>query len=291
MEVYQDILGLVVGAHQASHGSPPHLASEKPFFSSCNFDLSASPGCWGGNRSRSWALLWKREGVYNWVGCCLRWVGLGPDLESSRPWRPPAPVPPDKTQLWACRCTNIKKDALPSWQEPSYIWLFRPRFRLGDGGVNPNSAKKNSEKNRHYWSKNSDFGTFWAILWQTCWALPMGNLTLRGGGGYPPKSAKEYNNDNKDDKEDKDDDFDGVLPGRPSCGKWTNHLLVSAQERLPQEEPHFCKVNHFVIFPKIVSTFEKYCNFRQIPFMQSTHVKPILARQRFWERLFCFPSL
>ena len=31
MEVYQDILGLVVGAHQASHGSPPHLASEKPF--------------------------------------------------------------------------------------------------------------------------------------------------------------------------------------------------------------------------------------------------------------------
>ena len=66
------------------------------------------------------------------------------------------------------------------------------------------------------------------------------------GAGVPPNSTKEYKNDNKDDKvkEDKDDDFDGVLPGRPSCGKWTNHLLVCAQERLPQEGPHFCKVKH-----------------------------------------------
>ena len=143
MEVYQDILGLVVGAHQASHGSPPHLASEKPFFSSCNFDLSASPGCWGGNWSRSWALLWKREGVYNWVGCCLRWVGLGPDLESSRPWRPPAPVPPDKPQnCELADAITFRKDALPSWQERflwlidlfiisfSYWWFLRPDFTI-----------------------------------------------------------------------------------------------------------------------------------------------------------------
>ena len=87
-------------------------------------------------------------------------------------------------------------------------------FRLGGGGYPP-----------------IPLGFFWAELFPV--------------GGYPPIplwSIKMIKDDKV--KEDKDDDFDGVLPGRPSCGKWTNHLLVCAQERLPQEGPHFCKVKH-----------------------------------------------
>ena len=61
----------------------------------------------------------------------------------------------------------------------------------------------------------------------------------------------DNDNDDKDnDNDNDDDDNDGAA--RPSCGKWTNHLLVSAQERLPQEErPHFCKT--FCHLPKILS--------------------------------------
>ena len=93
--------------------------------------------------SRSWALLWKREGVYNWVGCCLRWVGLGPDLESSRPWPPPAPLPPDKPQnCELADAITFRKDATPSWQERllwliylftisfSFWWFLRPDFTI-----------------------------------------------------------------------------------------------------------------------------------------------------------------
>ena len=68
---------------------------------------------------------------------------------------------------------------------------------------------------------------------------------------YKNNNDDDDYDDNYDDDSDDYDDDDNEGAGRPSCGKWTNHLLVSAQERLPQEEqPHFCKT--FCHLPKIL---------------------------------------